>query len=75
MQGGQKLADEAATFYERATTTLLKKSLLLHFAYADFEEVWVLFLIVCLRVQPLDFTPNYLYLRDEAKRNVFTRDP
>ena len=37
--GGQKLADEAASFYERATSTLLKKNLLLYFAYADFEEV------------------------------------
>eukprot|EP00794_Sanderia_malayensis_P012786 gene12786-14097_t len=35
---GQKLADEAASFYERATSSLLKKNPLLHFAYADFEE-------------------------------------
>ena len=26
--------------YERATSGLLKNNLLMHFAYADFEEVW-----------------------------------
>lgn len=31
-------SDEAATVYERATSTLLKKNMLLYFAYADFEE-------------------------------------
>ena len=30
--------DQASAFYERATSTILKKSMLLHFAYADFEE-------------------------------------
>ena len=36
---GNKLADDAASFYERSTSTLLKSNLMLHFAYADFEEV------------------------------------
>ncbi|KAJ9595491.1 hypothetical protein L9F63_013313, partial [Diploptera punctata] len=31
-------SDEAAAVYERATSTLLKKNMLLYFAYADFEE-------------------------------------
>lgn len=31
-------SDEAATVYERATSSLLKKNMLLYFAYADFEE-------------------------------------
>lgn len=35
---GNKLADDAASFYERATTTLLKSNLMLHFAHAEFEE-------------------------------------
>ena len=30
--------DQASALYERATTGLLKKSMLLYFAYADFEE-------------------------------------
>ena len=39
MQGGQKLSEEAVALYEKATTTFLKNNFLLHFAYADFEEV------------------------------------
>lgn len=31
-------SDEAAAVYERATASLLKKNMLLYFAYADFEE-------------------------------------
>ena len=31
-------SDEAATIFDRATSTILKHSMLLHFAYADFEE-------------------------------------
>ncbi|XP_069684937.1 protein suppressor of forked isoform X2 [Periplaneta americana] len=31
-------SDEAAAVYERATSSLLKKNMLLYFAYADFEE-------------------------------------
>jgi hypothetical protein len=31
-------SDEAAVVYERATASLLKKNMLLYFAYADFEE-------------------------------------
>lgn len=30
--------EQASALYERATTGVLKKSMLLHFAYADFEE-------------------------------------
>ena len=32
--------------YERATSGLLKNNLLMHFAYADFEEVWIVQCIV-----------------------------
>lgn len=39
MQSGQKLWEEAVALYERATSTFLKNNLLLHFSYADFEEV------------------------------------
>lgn len=39
MQGSKVLSDEAAAMYERAITGLMKHSMLLYFAYADFEEV------------------------------------
>ncbi len=38
-QYSARWAEEAAVMYNRATTGPLKDSLLLHFAYADFEEV------------------------------------
>jgi len=38
MPGGQKLWEEAVALYEKATSNFLKNNLLLHFAYADFEE-------------------------------------
>ena len=44
MQNGQKLWEETVALYERATTLFLKNNLLLHFAYADFEEVIILFI-------------------------------
>ena len=34
-------ADEASIMYERATGGLLKNNLLMHFAHADFEEVYI----------------------------------
>lgn len=40
MQGSKVLSDEAAAMYERAITGLMKHSMLLYFAYADFEEVF-----------------------------------
>ena len=33
-----QLADEAAALYERALGGFMKKNMLLHFAFADFEE-------------------------------------
>ena len=39
MQGSKVLSDEAAAMYERAIMGLMKHSMLLYFAYADFEEV------------------------------------
>ncbi|XP_071113458.1 cleavage stimulation factor subunit 3-like [Haliotis cracherodii] len=35
---GKMFADEAAAIYERAISSLMKKNMLLYFAYADFEE-------------------------------------
>ncbi|GLH16733.1 Protein suppressor of forked [Gryllus bimaculatus] len=35
---GKTFSDEASAFYERATSTWVKKNMLLVFAYADFEE-------------------------------------
>lgn len=43
MQGSKVLGDEAAALYERAITGLMKHSMLLYFAYADFEEVTKMF--------------------------------
>ena len=33
-----QLADEAAALYERALGGFMKKNMLLHFAFADYEE-------------------------------------
>lgn len=38
LAAGKMFSEEAAEIYERATTTFLKTNMLLHFAYADFEE-------------------------------------
>ncbi|KAI8772672.1 cleavage stimulation factor subunit 3-like [Biomphalaria glabrata] len=35
---GKVFADEAAAIYERAINSLMKKNMLIYFAYADFEE-------------------------------------
>ena len=37
-QAAQHWRDEVASLYEKATTGLLKNNLLLHFAFADYEE-------------------------------------
>ena len=37
----ERWAEEAAMLYNRATTLSLPNSLLLHFAFADFEEVYI----------------------------------
>lgn len=42
-------SEEAAQIYDRATTTFLKTNMLLHFAYADFEEVtFIIFMYMYL---------------------------
>ncbi|KAM9014940.1 cleavage stimulation factor subunit 3 isoform 1-T1 [Guaruba guarouba] len=38
MNNAKLFSDEAANIYERAISTLLKKNMLLYFAYADYEE-------------------------------------
>lgn len=38
VNAAKTLSDEAATMFERATSTLLSKNMLLYFAHADFEE-------------------------------------
>ena len=44
MNNSKLFSDEAANIYERAIGTLLKKNMLLYFAFADYEEVsaWLL---------------------------------
>lgn len=39
LSAGKMYGEEAAAVYERATSSFLKNNMLLHFAYADFEEV------------------------------------
>lgn len=39
MNNAKLFSDEAANIYERAIGTLLKKNMLLYFAFADYEEV------------------------------------
>ena len=34
----KQFSEDAGAVFERATSTLLKNNMLLHFAYADFEE-------------------------------------
>lgn len=43
MNNSKLFSDEAANIYERAIGTLLKKNMLLYFAFADYEEVSVRF--------------------------------
>lgn len=38
MNHHKNLQDDAANVFDRATSTLLKNNVLIHFAYADFEE-------------------------------------
>jgi hypothetical protein len=57
MQSGQKLWEETVALYERATSTFLKNNLLLHFAYADFEEVGKL-----LSVNYINLNYSYRFL-------------
>ncbi|XP_055940749.1 cleavage stimulation factor subunit 3-like isoform X2 [Argiope bruennichi] len=38
LSAGKLFSEEAGAIYDRATTTFLKTNMLLHFAYADFEE-------------------------------------
>lgn len=39
MNHHKALQEDVASVYDRATSTLLKENILLHFSYADFEEV------------------------------------
>lgn len=43
MNNSKLFSDEAANIYERAIGTLLKKNMLLYFAFADYEEVRLTF--------------------------------
>lgn len=49
MNNSKLFSDEAANIYERAIGTLLKKNMLLYFAFADYEEVSIGF---CTRHEP-----------------------
>lgn len=49
MNRAKALKEDVASVYDRATTSLLKEDVFLHFAYADFEEV-----SVCVRKSKLE---------------------
>uniref|UniRef100_A0A1B6CGC0 Cleavage stimulation factor subunit 3 n=1 Tax=Clastoptera arizonana TaxID=38151 RepID=A0A1B6CGC0_9HEMI len=80
-------SDEAATMFERATSTILKHSMLLYFAYADFEEGRLKYDKVhqiysrYLEIQDIDPTLTYIQYMKFARRaegiksarNVFKR--
>lgn len=51
MNNSKLFSDEAANIYERAIGTLLKKNMLLYFAFADYEEVRVHYEL-CTRCNP-----------------------
>ena len=65
-QNASKLfAEEAANVYEKGISGLLKNTLILYFAYADFEEVSTLALI-CVRIY-------WSILADDQKLSVDIR--
>lgn len=71
---GKAFADESAAMYERATTTVLKNSMLLYFAYADFEESRLKYEKVhtiyrrCIEIQDIDPTLIYIQYMRFARR-------
>lgn len=50
LAAGKMYGEEAAAVYERATSSFLKNNMLLHFAYADFEEVESFCVIIQYRI-------------------------
>ncbi len=57
MNHHKALQEDVASLYERATSTLLKENVLLHFSFADFEEVMLLLsffpvVFCCLKCPP-----------------------
>lgn len=71
---GKILADEAAAMYERAISNLMKDNMLIHFAYADFEEGRMKFDKVhsiyekLLESKELDQTLTYIQYMKFARR-------
>ncbi|KAK2187952.1 hypothetical protein NP493_149g04059 [Ridgeia piscesae] len=71
---GKLFADEAASMYERAITTILKSNMLNHFAYADFEEGRMKYDKVhniykkLIAIQEIDPTLAYIHYMAFARR-------
>lgn len=71
---GKLFSDEAANMYERAISSLLKRNLLLYFAYADFEESRMKFQKVhqiyqkVLDISDIDPTLAYIQYMKFARR-------
>ncbi|XP_075220656.1 cleavage stimulation factor subunit su(f) isoform X2 [Lycorma delicatula] len=87
VNSAKMFSDEAAAIFERATSTTLKRSMLLYFAYADFEEGRMKYDKVhqiyskFLEIQDIDPTLAYVQYMKFARRaegiksarNVFKR--
>lgn len=62
MNNSKLFSDEAANIYERAIGTLLKKNMLLYFAFADYEEVSVQLRVQNKLTNSLYTSPSALFL-------------
>ncbi|KAH9415072.1 Cleavage stimulation factor subunit 3 [Dermatophagoides pteronyssinus] len=69
MNHHKALQEDVASVYERATSTLLKENILLHFSYADFEESRnrkdesIKIYEKLLRIKTASFNPTLTYIQ------------
>ncbi|KAF7493188.1 Cleavage stimulation factor subunit 3 [Sarcoptes scabiei] len=69
MNHHKALQEDVALVYERATSTLLKENILLHFSYADFEESRnrkdeaIKIYEKLLRIETPEFNPTLIYVQ------------
>ena len=65
-----QLADEAAALYERALGGFMKKNMLLHFAFADYEESRLKY----QKVHQVRFLSKIISYNCDVKLNFLTRE-
>ena len=65
-----QLADEAAALYERALGGFMKKNMLLHFAFADYEESRLKY----QKVHQVRFLSKIISYNCDGKLNFLTRE-